>query len=165
LKIHHAFAVTALSAASLLSGCAAPGYNNGGYTQTQAYQAPAYPGNTQTRSISYGTINSIQVISENTRADKNDLIGTVAGGLVGGLLGNQVGGGTGRTVATVAGAVGGAVVGNQIESRTASQQVRQTYQIRVRLENASYETVTQDAIGDLRVGNRVRIENGLVSHR
>lgn len=36
------------------------------------------------------------------------------------------------------------------------------YQISVRLENGSYQTIQQDSLVDLQVGNRVRIENGRV---
>jgi outer membrane lipoprotein SlyB len=84
--------------------------------------------------------------------------GAVVGGVVGGVLGNQVGSGRGRTAATAAGAVGGAVVGNQIEK--ANRQPTAMYQVGVRLDNGSYQTVVQDSVADLSVGNRVRIENG-----
>jgi len=84
--------------------------------------------------------------------------GTVVGGVVGGLLGNQVGSGTGRTAATAAGAVGGAVAGHEVDKRR--QQPASMYQVGVRLDNGSYQTVMQDSVADLSVGNRVRIENG-----
>jgi hypothetical protein len=101
-------------------------------------------------------------------ADKNGIgfasvvsLGAVVGGVVGGLLGNQVGGGTGKAVATVAGVVGGALAGNQIEQNNRAQ-TRDMYQIRVRLENGGYQTIVQDSIADLRIGNRVRIEGDRV---
>ncbi|MBB5201088.1 glycine zipper 2TM domain-containing protein [Glaciimonas immobilis] len=84
-------------------------------------------------------------------------VGTVLGGVVGGLLGTQVGAGRGRTVATVAGAVGGAMVGNQIEQRN-NTPTHDMYRIGVRLDNGGYQTYTQDSVGDLRTGNRVRID-------
>ncbi|HCE08240.1 MAG TPA: hypothetical protein DEQ40_06495, partial [Oxalobacteraceae bacterium] len=74
------------------------------------------------------------------------------------VLGNQVGGGSGRTAATAAGIVGGALAGNEIERRR--DNTRQLYQIGIRLQDGGYQTVTQDTITDLRVGDRVRIENG-----
>ncbi|MGC2456416.1 MAG: glycine zipper 2TM domain-containing protein [Gallionellaceae bacterium] len=86
--------------------------------------------------------------------------GTVIGGVVGGVLGHQVGGGTGQDVATVAGVVGGAMVGHEMEKNKGQQDA---YRIRVRLENGQYQTVTQESVSDLRVGDRVRIENGRVS--
>jgi outer membrane lipoprotein SlyB len=80
--------------------------------------------------------------------------------VVGGLLGNQVGGGTGRGLATAAGVVGGAVVGTQVEQR--NRQGGTAYQIGVRLDNGGYQTYTQDSVGDLNIGNRVRVDNGRV---
>lgn len=103
----------------------------------------------------YGVIDSI----ESSRDGSSDLgAGTVIGGVVGGVLGHQVGGGSGRDLSTIAGAVGGAVVGHQIEkSRRQS-----AYSVRVRLDNGDYETVTQQDVSDLRVKDRVRIENNRV---
>jgi outer membrane lipoprotein SlyB len=60
----------------------------------------------------------------------------------------------------VAGAVGGAVAGHQIEK---SNKQQDGYRIRVRLENGGYQTVTRQTINDLRVGDRVRIENDHIS--
>jgi outer membrane lipoprotein SlyB len=102
-----------------------------------------------------GTVDSIQVVQASSGNGSG--IGTVAGGVVGGALGNQVGEGRGRTAATVAGAIGGAMVGNQMERNATGHQ---TYQIGVRLDNGSYQTIQQDSVGDLQVGTRVRIENG-----
>jgi outer membrane lipoprotein SlyB len=63
-------------------------------------------------------------------------------------------------VATVAGAVGGAVAGHQIEKGNKQQDESR---IRVRLDNGAYLTMTQQGNTDLRVGDRVRIENGRIS--
>ena len=62
-------------------------------------------------------------------------------------------------MATVAGVVGGAVIGNEIQK---NNNARETYQIRVRLENGSSVVFAQDSIGDLRAGDRVRVENDRV---
>lgn len=83
--------------------------------------------------------------------------GTVIGGVIGAVAGNQVGGGNGNTLATVAGAVGGAAIGTTVDNRN----VAQLYSIQVRLDNGDFETVTQKGdVADLRVGDRVRIEDG-----
>jgi outer membrane lipoprotein SlyB len=50
------------------------------------------------------------------------------------------------------------MAGNEIEQRNRTSPA--AYQIGVRLDNGSYQTVTQDTVADLSVGNRVRIENG-----
>jgi len=111
----------------------------------------------QTASTSYGVVDSIQMA--NTSSGSSGIGGSVVGGVVGGLLGHQVGGGRGQTAATVAGAVGGAVAGNEIAKRR-QQNTASAYQVGVRLDNGSYQTVVQDNVANLNVGDRVRVENG-----
>ncbi len=113
-----------------------------------------YPSST-TAATGYGVVESIQTVSTGRSGPG---LGTLAGGVIGGVLGNQVGSGTGRTAATAAGAIGGAVVGNQVEQRRGSQP--NAYQVGVRMDNGGMATVTQESIGDIAVGNRVRVENG-----
>ena len=135
-----------LSLATLMSGCAdtRPAYSQPSYSQ------PSYSG------VAYGVIDSI----ETTRGGGDGIgAGAVIGGVLGGVLGHQVGSGTGQDVATAAGVVGGAVVGHQVEKGSRQQDA---YRIRVRLDNGGYQTVTQ-SISDLRVGDRVRVENNSVS--
>ena len=86
-------------------------------------------------------------------------LGTLAGAVIGGVAGNQVGGGKGKTAATVAGTAGGAYVGHQIEKRN---QGPDSYSFSVRMDNGSYQTLTQATTGSLNVGDRVRIENGFM---
>lgn len=152
-----------VAASALLAGCATPYQqpsNVQSYPATQSYPAAqGYPSNTQNYGTQYGVVDSIQMVRGQTAATGPG-VGAVLGGVVGGLLGNQVGGGKGKTAATVAGVVGGAVVGNQVEQNNRNQAAADAYQINVRLDNGSYVTVTQDNANDLRVGNRVRIENG-----
>jgi outer membrane lipoprotein SlyB len=86
-------------------------------------------------------------------------LGTVAGAVIGGVAGHQVGSGSGNTAATIAGAAGGAYIGHQLEKR---KQAENAYRITVRMENGDYQTLIQPSIGDLRVGDRVRIDNGVL---
>ncbi|MDF3034754.1 MAG: putative outer rane lipoprotein precursor SlyB-like [Paucimonas sp.] len=139
--------MAAMAAAVMLGGCAS-------HSTAPISQYPSTP----VYSSSYGVVDSIQIAQ--TSSGGGTGLGTVAGGVVGGVLGNQVGSGRGRTAATVAGAVGGAMVGSRMQGN-AQPQV-QVYQVGVRLDNGSYQTLQQEAIGDLRVGSRVRIENGRV---
>ena len=151
MKITHTLAVAAIAATAVLSGCAsAPQQDN-----TTTY----YPAASSSPQSYYGTIDSIRMTQAGNSGGSG--AGAVIGGVVGGLLGNQVGGGNGQTAATVVGVVGGAVVGNQIEKSNRAQ-ARDMYQISVRLDNGTYQTVVQDSVGDMRVGNRARIENGRV---
>lgn len=109
------------------------------------------------RGAVYGVVDSIEA----ARGGGDGIgAGAVIGGVVGGVLGHQVGGGSGKDVATVAGVVGGAVVGHQIEK---SNKQQDAYRIQVRLDRGGYQAVTQQSIADLRVGDRVRIENNQVS--
>ncbi|MFT5587965.1 MAG: outer membrane lipoprotein SlyB [Bradyrhizobium sp.] len=157
MKTTITLAATVLFASSILAGCATP-YQQSGNSQNYPQSSSQGYNNQQGYSTQYGVIDSIQVSRAANSSGPG--AGAVIGGLVGGLLGNQVGGGSGRAVATVAGVVGGAVVGNQVEqNRSAGSEV---YQVNVRLDSGRYETITQDNVNDLRVGNRVRIENGRV---
>lgn len=114
----------------------------------------------------YGVVQAIELVQQNTTASSGIGgsgigIGAIAGAVVGGVLGNQVGGGTGQTVATVAGAAGGAYVGNEIEKRQ-QQKTADAYKVTVRMDSGSYQTVTQNNNAGLRVGDRVRVDNGTV---
>jgi len=84
-------------------------------------------------------------------------LGMIAGGLAGALLGRQVGGGSGRDVATVAGAAGGAYAGNAIEK---GMKASKHYEVIVRLESGGTQAVSYQADPGLRVGEKVRVENG-----
>jgi outer membrane lipoprotein SlyB len=101
-----------------------------------------------------GTVDSVLPISQQGQGSG---AGAVLGGLLGGVLGHQVGGGRGKDVATVAGAVGGAVLGNQIEK---SNKTTQHMNIRVKLEDGTYQTIKSETDQGLRIGDRVKIENG-----
>jgi outer membrane lipoprotein SlyB len=150
MKTHFTIAATIVAATSLMAGCSS-------YDQ-RPMAGGQYPTSAPATST-YGVIDSIQVV-QGASSGGTSGVGTVAGGVVGGALGNQVGSGRGRTAATVAGAIGGAVVGNQMEKN--ARGTSSIYQIGVRLDNGSYQTIQQDSIDNLQVGNRVRIENNHV---
>ena len=152
MKTNRIVIASLLAASTFIAGCAAPGYPQA----STPYPAPQ--GQQQGHYASYGVVDSIQVVNGGSPGGLG--VGTVIGGVVGGILGNQVGGGTGRGIATAAGVVGGAVVGNQVEQR--NRQGGTAYQIGVRLDNGGYQTYTQESVGDLNIGNRVRIDNGRV---
>ena len=88
--------------------------------------------------------------------------GAVVGGVLGAVLGNQVGKGDGRAAATVIGAVGGGVIGNNVE-RNHNEGVS-GYRVRVQFDNGDSRTFEEPRLGDLRVGDRVRVDSGRV-HR
>lgn len=86
-------------------------------------------------------------------------LGTIGGGVVGALLGSQVGSGSGRTAAQIAGALGGAYAGHTIEGN-----VRKSnhYEVVVRLQNGTTQTVVFAAEPGYRVGDKVKINNGVI---
>jgi outer membrane lipoprotein SlyB len=126
------------------------------YGQTSTSQ-PVDSGNSYSGT---GVVQSIDLVSQANSgiAGSGIGIGTIAGAVIGGVLGNQVGGGTGRTAATVAGAAGGAYAGHELEKR---QQAPDVYKFTVRMDNGSFQTLTQSTSPDFRVGDRVRIDNGI----
>ena len=150
---------TFMSAALLvgtLAACGTQGPVTNSYPSQPQSQAPVYnsPGNFQ----EYGRITNIEVFQTQTPAS-NGVAGTVIGGVIGGVLGNQVGGGSGRDAATVVGAVGGAIAGNQIQ-KNRNAEVRESVRISVRMDNGSFRAYDMTSAGDLRIGDRVRVDNG-----
>lgn len=128
---------------------------------------PASSGNTYPQSgssnySSYGVVQAIDVVrQENTGIGGSGIgVGTIAGAVVGGIVGNQVGSGRGNTAATVIGAAGGAYAGHEIEKRT--NPGTDAYKITVRMDNGSYQSYMQSSNPDMRVGDRVQIDNGVV---
>ncbi|MDO8300847.1 glycine zipper 2TM domain-containing protein [Lacisediminimonas sp.] len=144
MKTSKFIASATIAVAALLTGCS-----------STSQPSDNYPSSNTAATSGTGRVESIQPVS----TERSGLgVGAVAGGVIGGLLGNQVGSGTGRTAATAAGAIGGAVVGNQVQQRNRTQ--TNAYQLGVRMDNGGYVTVTQESVGDISVGNRVRVENG-----
>jgi outer membrane lipoprotein SlyB len=154
MKTNHSIAATALVAATLLAGCGSP--------QTGSLNGPGTPQNPTPTSAAisgFGVVESIQAVNTANTSSGGIGLGTVAGGVVGGVLGSQVGGGRGRDAATAAGVVGGAVIGHQME-KNRQVAAAPAYQVGVRLDNGTYQTIVQDTVADLTIGSRVRIENG-----
>jgi outer membrane lipoprotein SlyB len=132
------------------------------YPNQYPNQYPAqtqYPAqNQQGNYVEYGRVNNIEVFQTQQQAQGTGL-GAVLGGVAGAVVGHQFGGGTGRDVATVAGAVGGAVAGNAIE-KNRNPSVSQAYRVTVQLDNGGARSYDVPATGELRIGDRVRIQNG-----
>lgn len=124
------------------------------------YPAATYPANQQNRYVEYGRVSNVEVFRTQEPA-RGSGVGAVLGGVAGAVVGHQIGGGSGKDIATVAGAVGGAVAGNAIE-KNRNATVRETYRVSVQLDNGSGRAYDVPSTGDLRIGDRVRIENGLL---
>jgi outer membrane lipoprotein SlyB len=142
-----AAALCALGLAACGSG---PYYNDGGY----------YGSNGAATYAEYGRVVGIEAVGGNGDG-RTSGAGAVVGGVIGGVLGHQIGSGRGNTAATIGGAVAGAAVGNEVEKRREASGT--AYRVDVRLDNGALRSSTMDYIGDLRVGDRVRIDDGRVS--
>jgi outer membrane lipoprotein SlyB len=110
--------------------------------------AAAPPSNT------VGAVTQIEPITE-THASG---VGAVAGGALGGVLGHQFGKGDGKKAMTVLGAVGGAVAGHQIEKANNAKVVG--YRVQVQLDNGETRTFEPSQLDGLKVGDRVRVDQG-----
>ncbi|MGO4389747.1 glycine zipper 2TM domain-containing protein [Variovorax sp. M-6] len=146
-------------ALAALTACVAP---------APVYQTTSYPYQpaqpmAQGPYVEYGRVANIEVLRSETAGTGTSGGGAVAGGLVGGLLGNQIGKGSGRTAATVAGVVGGALLGNSIEGSRNGPRVHESYRVSIQTDNGGYRAFDVPSPGDLRIGDRVRIDNGQIS--
>lgn len=149
------------SGAILAASLAACGSQPPAPVSSSGYPASNYPAaNSQGNYTEYGRVANIELLRSEARQGSG-VAGTVIGGVVGGVLGNQVGGGSGRDAATVIGAVGGAIAGNQIDKNRNSQVV-ETYRVSIQLDGGAYRAYDLTSPGDLRVGDRVRVQNGQI---
>ncbi|APW47007.1 outer membrane lipoprotein [Rhodoferax antarcticus] len=147
--------IIGITALFIVSGCA-------------NYPAPANPSGTvlpqaTTVNTQFGVVQSIDLVQQQAASGIGGFgVGTIAGAVIGGVLGNQVGGGSGQTAATILGAAGGAYAGNTLEKNNQGIQTVNAYKFTVRLNNGSYQTYTQTSTTDIRVGDRVQIDNGML---
>jgi len=112
-------------------------------------------GGVSSRATQYGNVSHIEIVSESARTSGG---GAVLGAVIGAVVGNQIGSGSGRAAATGVGLIGGAVVGNAIEQR--NKRDGEVYRVSVRLDNGRTGQFDYDRIDDLRVGDRIKIEDG-----
>ena len=137
--------------AALLSACA----NN--TARNTAGNAPVYSPSRQgaTAAAGYGYVRSIESIG--TGQGQSTGAGAVVGGVIGAIVGRQVSEtNAGKNVGTAVGAVGGALIGNEIEKN--SQGSRNAIRVTVQLEQGGQRSFDFTGVGDLRVGDRVRID-------
>lgn len=145
---------TGIALAATLAAC--------GSAPTQPVSS-TYPVSTPVAGVEYGRITNIEYVAGTQTSGNNGAAGTVIGGIAGGLLGNTIGGGSGRAAATVLGAVGGAVIGNRIaKNQDGTTYTGPAYRVTVQADNGAWRTYEVSGTGDLRVGDRVRVENGVI---
>lgn len=156
---NHFGSLLALAAVLALGACETINTPGG----RSAYDNNSYPhsNNSYQSHTRYGVVQSIERIKQETTGNGGSTIGlgTLAGAVVGGIVGNQVGAGRGNTAATVIGAAGGAYVGHELENRP--QQQADALRLNIRLEDGSHQSLIQSAETDIRVGDRVQVDNGI----
>ena len=150
--LHNFKAIAGVSAALLLGACA-------DMNQPSHNVSTPYPQNSAAYT-QYGVVQSINLVQ--LPHDKALGLGTIAGAVVGGILGNQVGAGSGNTAATLLGAAGGGYVGHELEKRNQSSPSEQAYRFSIRMSDGSYQAITQTSNHNIRAGDRVQIDNGVV---
>jgi outer membrane lipoprotein SlyB len=131
-----------LCAALMATGCATR------QPVQQAVGAPsAYP-------VEFGQVHSIDLVRAENQTSGG---GAVLGGLIGAVIGRQIGSGSGRSAGTLVGAFGGAVIGNQVEKN--NRGAKDFYRVAIRTEQGQIRSFDYQQLAELRVGDRVRIEN------
>lgn len=133
----------------VMAGVASP-------STSQIDATPAPPRTPITVCDNCGVITAITPVKV---SGKGTAIGVITGGLAGLAVGNQIGDGNGKTIAKIAGAAGGAFLGNKLEKRIRAET---HYEIKVRFDNGSETTVSQDNQPTLPVGSDVRVVDGTV---
>ncbi|MES2912154.1 MAG: glycine zipper 2TM domain-containing protein [Pseudomonadota bacterium] len=170
MRSSHRFGSAIVSAVMVagLAACAAPpgpSYPAGtAYPSGTVYPSgTAYPtSSAPAAAVEYGRITNVEVVRTQAPAG-NNAAGTIIGGIAGAVIGHQIGRGTGKDLATIAGGVGGAVAGNAIQrNANGGGTVTDVYRVSVQVDSGAYRAYDLSNSGDLRAGDRVRIENGQI---
>ena len=153
-----------IAAATLgLAGCSSPSPSSTADYPLGQYPAQSqYPASPDYRTAQYGYVESVEVVAGDSGPKSGIGVGAIGGAIAGGVLGSQVGSGTGRAAATVGGAVAGGVIGHQVEKHIDRRNDGTLYRFRVRMDDGSYQTFTQEMHDNIRPGDRVRIDNNRV---
>jgi uncharacterized protein YcfJ len=122
------------------------------------YSAPDY--STAPASLEYARVTNIEYFPGGVVRSGVNVPGAILGGVAGAILGNQIGSGSGRGAATVLGGAAGAAVGSQVGRTTSASDA--LYRVTLQTEQGITRVYDVPATGDLRVGDRVRVENGVI---
>jgi outer membrane lipoprotein SlyB len=151
--------VSGIAIVAMVAGCANPTLPVSSYPATYPVTTAPVAG------MEYGRILNIEYLPVGTRAPMDSgrsVLGAIVGGLAGAALGSTVGGGSGRTAATVLGGVAGAAVGSNIARNSDGITTAPGYRITMQTDSGVTRVYEVPATGDLRVGDRVRIDNGVI---
>jgi outer membrane lipoprotein SlyB len=180
-------AVPAVLAAVLLAACGSTPMNTSSmpstpYPTASSFPSSTYPGTTAPSSnypnasvqqsapmaaVEFGRVLDIQTAmgasSGNPNAARDRAIaGGIIGAVVGSVVGKNVNNGGNRSAATVLGAGAGAMIGNRSGQNQQAEAGSAAYRVTVQTDQGAQRTFEVPALGDLRVGDRVRVENGVI---
>jgi outer membrane lipoprotein SlyB len=115
-------------------------------------------------SLEFGRVTNIEFFPGGTAASTVNvpgaIVGAVAGAVAGNLAGRAIGGSSTRDAATVLGGAAGAAIGSQAgRTGTVTEPV---YRITLQTEQGALRVYNVPGTGDLRIGDRVRVENGVI---
>ena len=152
---------------ALLGACANPTLPPAGPVGSYPSASPsAYPSGAPV-AIEHGRVTNIQLLQGGTAARSGvnvpgALIGAVAGAVIGNQAGRRVGGTGTRDTVTVLGGVAGAAVGSQVGNPTATAATNPVYRVTVQTDQGAMRMYDVPASGELRIGDRVRVDNGVI---
>lgn len=177
----------ATSLAALLAACGsnptqpvASSYPTTSYPTTSGYPTTTYPSasagtsvqNAPMAAVETGRVTDIQTVQMGATSATNPstsraVVGGIIGAVVGNVVGKNIDNGHSRTGATVLGAGAGAAIGHRsgqnAEANTAaSGSGGPAYRVTVQTDQGAWRTFEVGALGDLRVGDRVRVENNVI---
>lgn len=177
----HVMTIAAVSTAALLAACGTnPTQPVASAYPTTTYPtatASTYPSTTAAQSapvaaVEMGRVTDIQTVamgqtSATNNRTRNAVVGGIIGAVVGSAVGKNVDNGHSRTGATVLGGAAGAMAGSRIgqndPANTASAGAAgPAYRVSVQTDAGAVRTYEVGALGDLRVGDRVRVENNVI---
>jgi outer membrane lipoprotein SlyB len=165
-------AASAVTLSAVLVACGTPDpYGPNNYPVSApapgtTYPYGTYPSQQPVAAVEFGRVTNVSLLTAGSgpAPSGRSAAGGVIGAVVGGLLGSQIGGGSGRTAATVLGAGVGAVAGSQMGRATAPSYnaAYPVYRVTVQTDQGLMRTYDVNTTADLRVGDRVRIDNGVI---
>ncbi|HYF19047.1 MAG TPA: glycine zipper 2TM domain-containing protein [Ramlibacter sp.] len=129
----------------------------------------------QQAAVEWGRVTDIQTVqmgaagsSSSTNPQvRNAVVGGIIGAVVGNVVGKKINDGDNRSAATVLGGAAGAAIGSRAgagssPSTASSGAGAPAYRVSVQTDQGMTRTYEVGALGDLRVGDRVRIENNVI---
>ena len=128
------------------------------YSTTTVVPAPVVA--TAPVGVEYGRIMNIEYFPGGVSRTGPNVPGAILGAVAGGVIGNQFGHGNGRAAATVLGGAAGAAVGSQVGGGTTVTDA--VYRVTVQADTGVIRYYDVPATGDLHVGDRVRVDNGVI---